>query len=95
MKRTPKTERQGTLAESIGVFALVLAVLMYGILGLKLSAHLPLVPWGASGAFVANCFGVAASQIAPWYFVGWLMPLIGLLLGLTGIGCPVPERAES
>lgn len=70
MKRTPKTERQGTLAESIGVFALVLAVLMYGILGLKLSAHLPLVPWGASGAFVANCFGVAASQIAPLVFCG-------------------------
>ena len=59
------------------------------------TAQQPLVPWGASGAFVANCFGVAASQIAPWYFVGWLMPLIGLILGLTGIGCPVPERAES
>lgn len=55
----------------------------------------PLVPWGASGAFVANCFGVAASQIAPWYFVGWLMPLIGLLLGLTGIGCPEPEKTKS
>lgn len=55
----------------------------------------PLVPWGASGAFIANCFGVAASQIAPWYFVGWLMPLIGLLLGLTGIGCPEPEKTKS
>ena len=48
----------------------------------------PLVPWGASGAFVANCFGVAAMEIAPWYFVGWLMPLFALVWGLTGIGCP-------
>ena len=25
----------------------------------------------------------------------WLMPLIGLLLGLTGIGCPEPEKTKS
>lgn len=55
----------------------------------------PLVPWGASGAFVANCFGVAAAEIAPWYFVGWLMPLFGLLWGLTGIGCPESPKVES
>lgn len=55
----------------------------------------PLVPWGASGAFVANCFGVAAAEIAPWYFVGWLMPALGLLWGLTGIGCPEPQKVES
>lgn len=54
----------------------------------------PLVPWGASGAFVANCFGVAASQIAPWYFVGWLMPVLGLLWAFTGIGCPSLERTR-
>lgn len=59
------------------------------------TAQQPLVPWGASGAFVANCFGVAAAEIAPWYFVGWLMPLIALVLGLTGIGCPEQERAVS
>lgn len=52
----------------------------------------PLVPWGASGAFVANCFGVAAMEIAPWYFVGWLMPLFALVWGLTGIGCPEQRR---
>ena len=55
----------------------------------------PLVPWGASGAFVANCFGVAAMEIAPWYFVGWLMPLFALLWGLTGIGCPEQGNAVS
>lgn len=42
MGKSPKCERQGTLAESAAVFAVVLGVLMYGILGLKLSAHLPL-----------------------------------------------------
>lgn len=55
----------------------------------------PLVPWGASGAFVANCFGVAAAEIAPWYFVGWLMPLFALLWGLTGIGCPAQQKNSS
>lgn len=55
----------------------------------------PLVPWGASGAFVANCFGVAAMEIAPWYFVGWLMPLFALLWGMTGIGCPEQGNAVS
>ena len=55
----------------------------------------PLVPWGASGAFVANCFGVAAMEIAPWYFVGWLMPLFALLWGMTGIGCPERGNAVS
>ena len=48
----------------------------------------PLIPWGASGAFVANCFGLSPMTFAPYFFVGWLMPLIGLMLGLTGIGFP-------
>ena len=43
MKKTAGKERQGSLWESLAVFAAVLAILMYGILGLKLKAHLPLV----------------------------------------------------
>lgn len=55
----------------------------------------PLVPWGASGAFVANCFGISLVQIVPWYFVGYLMPLLGLLWGLTGIGCPTAKMVKN
>lgn len=54
----------------------------------------PLVPWGASGAFVANCFGLSPMAIAPYFFLGWFMPLFGLLLGLTGIGCPIQTHTE-
>lgn len=38
-----KPEREGTLGQSIMVFILVIAVLMIGILGLKQSAHVPLI----------------------------------------------------
>lgn len=52
----------------------------------------PLVPWGASGAFVANCFGVPVAEFAPYFYVGYLMPVFALIWGLTGIGCPKPQK---
>lgn len=48
----------------------------------------PIVPWGVSGVFVAQCFGVPVSQFFGYYFMGYLTPLFGLLCGITGIGCP-------
>lgn len=48
----------------------------------------PIVPWGVSGVFVAQCFGVPVSQFFAYYFMGYLTPLFGLLCGITGIGCP-------
>lgn len=48
----------------------------------------PIVPWGVSGVFVAQCFGVPVGQFFLYYFMGVLTPLFGLLCAATGIGCP-------
>ena len=40
----------------------------------------PMVIWGSSGAFVAQCFGVSASVYAPYYFTAYLLPLFGILI---------------
>ena len=48
----------------------------------------PIVPWGVSGVFVAQCFGVPVSQFFLYYFIGFLTPLFGLICAITGIGCP-------
>lgn len=48
----------------------------------------PIVPWGVSGVFVVQCFGVPMSQFFMYYFMGFLTPLFGLITALTGIGCP-------
>ena len=44
----------------------------------------PMVIWGSSGAFVAQCFGVSASAYAPYYFMAYLLPLAGILLAAVG-----------
>ncbi|MBQ3830667.1 MAG: hypothetical protein II813_07115 [Spirochaetales bacterium] len=46
----------------------------------------PMVVWGSSGAFVAQCFGISASVYAPYYFIAFLLPLFGLLYAATGWG---------
>jgi len=48
----------------------------------------PIVPWGVSGVFVAQCFNVPVSQFFGYYFMGFLTPLFGLICAITGIGCP-------
>lgn len=42
-EKTIRTERQGTFASSLFVFILCVAILMFGILGLGLGAHVPIV----------------------------------------------------
>ena len=44
----------------------------------------PIVIWGSSGAFVAQCFGIGASVYAPYYFMAYLLPLFGLLFAAIG-----------
>ena len=59
-----KQERQGTLWGSVAVFALVLGVLMYGILVLKLSAHLPLVAAIAIVTLYGRfCLGISLKEL--------------------------------
>ena len=44
----------------------------------------PIVIWGSSGAFVAQCFGIGAFVYAPYYFMAYLLPLLGLLFAAIG-----------
>ena len=44
----------------------------------------PLVPWGAGAAFTAGALGIPTLAYAPFAFVCWLSPLIGLLYAALG-----------
>ena len=55
----------------------------------------PMVIWGSSGAFVAQCFGVSASVYAPYYFMAYLLPLCGILLAaVAGRKQIIEEQSE-
>jgi Na+/H+ antiporter NhaC len=43
-----------------------------------------LVPWSTGGIFMAGALGVPTLQYAPYYFLGFLSPLILVVMGLTG-----------
>ncbi len=40
----------------------------------------PLVPWGSSGAFVSQCFGLSPLTYAPYYFLGYTLPLFFVVM---------------
>ena len=43
-----------------------------------------LLPWNVGGAFASGTLGVEAFAYAPYAFLNWITPLIGLILVLTG-----------
>ncbi|SEK31285.1 arginine/ornithine antiporter ArcD [Haloferax larsenii] len=43
-----------------------------------------LIPWGTGGAYMADVLGVPTLQYAPYYFLGFLSPVILVVMGLTG-----------
>lgn len=43
-----------------------------------------LIPWGSGGLFMAGTLGVSTLSYAPYYFFGFLSPLVLLLMGITG-----------
>ena len=58
----------------------------------------PMVPWGSGGLYVAATLGVAVLDYLPYYFVGFLAPIITILCAFTGWGMykakrPRPPRA--
>ena len=44
----------------------------------------PMVPWGSGGLYVAATLGVAVLDYLPYYFVGFLAPIITILCAFTG-----------
>jgi NhaC family Na+:H+ antiporter len=43
-----------------------------------------LVPWSSGGVYMAGVLGVPTLAYAPYYFLGFLSPLILVLMGVTG-----------
>ncbi|EMA12300.1 arginine/ornithine antiporter ArcD [Haloarcula marismortui] len=43
-----------------------------------------LIPWNSGAVFMAGTLGVSTFQYAPYYFLGFLSPLILILMGVTG-----------
>ncbi|WP_049922319.1 arginine/ornithine antiporter ArcD [Halopiger djelfimassiliensis] len=43
-----------------------------------------LIPWNSGAVFMAGTLGVGTFQYAPYYFLGFLSPLILVVMGLTG-----------
>lgn len=54
-----------------------------------------LIPWTSGGLFMAGTLGVPTLAYAPYYFFGFLSPLVLLLMGLTGWRIAYQDRDES
>ena len=46
----------------------------------------PMVPWGSGGLYTAAALGVAVTTYLPYYFVGFLAPILTILFAFLGIG---------
>ena len=53
----------------------------------------PMVPWGSGGLYVAAALGVAVLDYLPYYFVGFLAPIITILCAFTGWGMYKAKKA--
>ncbi|AFO57184.1 MULTISPECIES: Na+/H+ antiporter NhaC [Natrinema] len=54
-----------------------------------------LVPWNSGAVFMAGTLGVSTFEYAPYYFLGFLSPLILILMGITGWNITHKETAET
>lgn len=57
----------------------------------------PLIPWNMGGSFVAATLGAATLTYAPYAFVCWISPIIGLIWLLLNKFIPreKPQRVEA
>lgn len=58
-----------------------------------------LIPWNSNGMYMASTLGVATLSYIPYCFLGWLTPVVALILAWTGIGVfykdgKKPEKAK-
>jgi Na+/H+ antiporter NhaC len=54
-----------------------------------------LIPWTSGGVFMSRVLGVPTLAYAPYYFFGFLSPLILLFMGVTGWKIAYEEQPES
>lgn len=43
-----------------------------------------MIPWNSGGVFMASALGVSTVAYAPYYIVGYLSPIVLVLMGITG-----------
>ncbi|SHJ25695.1 Na+:H+ antiporter, NhaC family [Dethiosulfatibacter aminovorans DSM 17477] len=55
----------------------------------------PLVPWGLCGVFMANTLGVSTLDYAPYAVLCWVVPIIAVIYGYTGLFVWKIEDIES
>ena len=55
----------------------------------------PMVPWGSGGIFVATTLGVPVVEFLPYYFVGFIAPIVNILLAFLGIAMPRTDAVPS
>jgi NhaC family Na+:H+ antiporter len=46
----------------------------------------PMVPWGTSGLYCSSTLGVSVAAYLPYYFIGFLDPVIAVIAAATGWG---------
>ncbi|WP_115863104.1 arginine/ornithine antiporter ArcD [Halorussus litoreus] len=54
-----------------------------------------LVPWNSGGVYMATAFGVPVLSYAPYYFFGFLSPLILIFMGVTGWNMYYQDEGDS
>ena len=54
-----------------------------------------MVPWGSGGIFVAATLGVPVMEYLPYYFVGFIAPIVAIVLAFTGIAMPKTAKSEA
>ena len=56
----------------------------------------PMVPWGSNGMFCSTTLNVATSAYIPYYFMGFITPVIAIICAITGFGIKyVSEEAKN
>ncbi|MGM0420891.1 MAG: Na+/H+ antiporter NhaC family protein, partial [Bacillota bacterium] len=54
----------------------------------------PLVPWGLCGVFFAGTLGVPTVEYIPFALLGYLVPIIAVIYGFTGIAVWTEDDIE-
>ncbi|WP_049970276.1 arginine/ornithine antiporter ArcD [Haladaptatus cibarius] len=53
-----------------------------------------LIPWHAGAVYMATALGVPTLQYAPYYFFGYLSPLVLFAMAATGLGIGTPSEKK-
>lgn len=55
----------------------------------------PMVPWGSGGIFVAATLGVAVADYEPFYFTGFIAPILTIVFAFIGFAMPKAGKEET